>query len=155
MNDGVLKGLRSLHVSGDCFRANNQEERMRYNVELGAGALQYECLAVLQVFDFQLPIFSFHVDIDYIDVFIDFCYNFTFGLEAVLHKVLLKNAKGMRLWISKLGWFDWILNPFIRLLAMYYKKSILNWIEDEVEDEINKGFYRFQLPYSFIQPLLI
>lgn len=155
IDEGILKGLKTLHVSGDCFRANNREDRMRFNVDLGAGALEFECLAGIRVFDFKPPIFTLHVDIDYIEVYIDFCYNFSFGLEAVLHKVLLKEAKGMRLWISGLGFFNWILNPFIRLATMYYKKSILNWIQDEVEDEINDGFYRFQFPYSFIQPLLI
>ncbi|KAG8198358.1 hypothetical protein JTE90_021606 [Oedothorax gibbosus] len=155
IGDGTIKGLRSLHRSGDCYRANNREDRMRFNVNLGAGPLRFESECGVQIFNFTPPTFKLYVDIDYLDVFVDFCYNFSFGLESVLHKVELKEAKGMKIRISGLGFYDRIFNPIIRLLTWWRNKSILGFIEREVQDEINDGFYTYQFPYAFIAPLLI
>jgi len=144
LHDGNIKGLSTLHRSGDCI-LEEDGEKLTVKADLGAGILNFFYSGTAKFMNFG-PTISVQGELAYVEVYLEFTVDAKTGKNGKLTKFVIDDMRGMKVWISGLGPINWAVNPIISAVTKIFQRFVRNFMENRVRIYIGHRVPEYQFP---------
>ncbi|GBL76941.1 hypothetical protein AVEN_12614-1 [Araneus ventricosus] len=144
LHNGYLRGLKTLHRTGDSYLVE-QGDKLVIRADLGFGALDFSYEGSLKFLKIG-PSITVSGNVAYIEVMIEFSVDSKTGKNGSLHEFFINDIRGMDVWVSGLGPFNWALNPIIKGAKKIFKTYLRNLLESKIRFYIEERLPNFQFP---------
>ncbi|CAL1276379.1 unnamed protein product [Larinioides sclopetarius] len=144
LHKGYLRGLKTLHRSGDSHLVE-EGDKLVVRANLGFGALDFNYAGGIKFLKIG-PSITVSGILDYIEVMIEFSVDSKTGRNGRLQEFVINDIRGMDVWVSGLGPFNWALNPIIKGAKKIFKTYLKNFLESKIQFYIEERLPNFQFP---------